>query len=70
MCPQGFISGFALIPPWALMSIALAGLIYVIPLSITLFFDEGDLVNLEEKNKCIIFAVEFIGMDWLRSSTE
>ena len=31
MCTQGFISGFALIPPWALKSVALAGLIYVIP---------------------------------------
>ena len=29
-----------------------------------------DAEDLEEKNKCIIFAVEFIGMDWLRSSTE
>ena len=28
VCTQGFISGFALISPWALKSVALAGLIY------------------------------------------
>ena len=30
MYTQGFISGFALITPWAMKSVALAGLIYVL----------------------------------------
>ena len=38
--------------------------------SLLCYFDEGTWRDLEEKNKCITFAVEFIGMDWLRSSTE
>ena len=36
-CTQGFISGFALIPPWALKSVALAGLIYTLSPAINHF---------------------------------